>query len=450
MKHHMIMAATVLCLFSSVAAAQKSYSGYFLDGHSYRYRMNPAFGNEKTFISMPALGNIDLALDSDIMLSSVLYNLDGKTVFFFHPDVPESEAMSKFGDRNDLKLSLDLSVFSAGFKAFGGYNTITLNAHVNGAVGLPGAVFSLAKEGIGNRRYDLSTLHADAAGYAELAIGHSHDITAVPGLRIGAALKFLVGLAYVESDIRQAEINLGEDKWIASTDGDVYMSMLGAAFKSDVNEDGRRYISGIEMDNLDFTPAGYGFGVDLGAAYRFSDFEFSAAVNNLGFIKYNNVRRASTDGVHQLDSDRFVFNADKDASNSFEKVSEEMLDDLAALYELQDKGSIGVRTGSLTATLNLGVDYALPVYRKLHFGLLNTTDFDKGRTFNTTMLSANIAPLKSFSASVNAAIGSFGVSYGAMLSFHATGFNSFVGVDRIPAIGSLPNLRLNLGFNILF
>lgn len=450
MKHHMTIAAAVLCLFSSVAAAQKSYSGYFLDGHSYRYRMNPAFGNEKTFISFPALGNIDLALDSDILVSSLLYNVNDKTVFFFHPDVQESEAMSKFGDFNDLKLGLNLNVLSTGFKAFGGYNTITLNAHVDGTVGLPGALFSLVKEGVGNRRYDLSGLQANASGYAELALGHSHEISAVPGLRIGATLKFLVGLAYVESDIRQAEINLGEDKWLAAMDGDVYMSMFGAGFKTDVNEDGRRYVSGIEMENLDFTPAGYGFGVDLGATYRFRDFEFSAAVNNLGFIKYNNVRKASTDGTHQFDSDRFVFNADKDASNSFGKVSEEMLDDLAALYELQDKGSIGAWTSPLTATLNLGVDYALPVYRKLHFGLLNTTDFDKGRTYNTTMLSANIAPVKSFSASVNAAIGSFGFSYGAMLSFHATGFNSFIGVDRIPAIGSLPNLRLNLGFNILF
>jgi len=40
------------------AAAQDTYSGYFLDNYTYRYQMNPAMGNRSNFVSMPVLGNI--------------------------------------------------------------------------------------------------------------------------------------------------------------------------------------------------------------------------------------------------------------------------------------------------------------------------------------------------------------------------------------------------------
>ena len=36
------------------ATAQNTTSGYFLDNYNYRYHMNPAFGNDRNFVSMPA------------------------------------------------------------------------------------------------------------------------------------------------------------------------------------------------------------------------------------------------------------------------------------------------------------------------------------------------------------------------------------------------------------
>ena len=444
-----IVTAAILCTCASVSA-QNAYSGYFLDGYTYRYQMNPAFANEKNFISLPVLGNFDLSLSSDIKVSSILYNVDGQTVFFANPKVSSEEAMKGFDKVNDLKADLKLGILSAGFKGFGGYNTISVNAVVGAHTGLPGSLFSLVKEGVGNKEYDLSGLYLDGSGYAEIALGHSHEIKAVPGLRIGATLKFLVGLAFAETDIQKANLVLGEDNWTAATQGDVYLNILGTKFSTKTNDQGREYVSGVDFDASEIAPAGFGFGVDLGAVYEFRDFVFSAAVNNLGAINYKNVQSASTGGTRTFDLDRFVFSVDDDAENSFDNVSDEIVDALKDLYELQDKGNIGSRSRSLATTLNLGVQYKFPVYRKLSFGLLSSTVFDTGNTFSSVRLSANLAPAKCFSAGVNVGMGSFGAEYGAMLSLHSTGFNFFLGVDRVPMFPNLPNLHLNTGINFLF
>lgn len=447
-----IFAAAALMGIGAAAVAQNSFSGYFLDGYTYRFQMNPAFGNEKNFVSMPLLGNMNISLNSDISLSSLVYNVGGKTVLFTNPGVSVAEAMKGFSDVNDIAAGVRVGLLSAGFKAFGGYNTISLNVRANASVGVPKTMFSLMKEGISNSYYDLSGMSVGAGSYAEISLGHSHDIEAVPGLRVGANLKLLLGLAYAETDIRQAYLDLGVDSWTAATDADIYVSALGAKFSTEVNDEGRKYVSGLDFDGAGFSPAGFGLAIDLGAVYRFKDFTFSAAVNDLGFINYSGVQMASTDGVHNFSTDSFVFDINDDDSASFD----DMLDDLATLYEFKDKGDAGNRKGHLDATVNVGVDYALPVYRNLHFGLLNTTVFKGNLTCNTLRLSANIAPVNFFSANVNAAVGTFGPEVGWMLSFHTTGFNFFVGMDRM--FGKLtnigvpvnPNAHMNLGINFLF
>ena len=37
-------------LFPSVANAQQLSSGYFTDGYLYRFKANPAFGNDQSFV----------------------------------------------------------------------------------------------------------------------------------------------------------------------------------------------------------------------------------------------------------------------------------------------------------------------------------------------------------------------------------------------------------------
>ena len=70
-----------------VAMAQNTNSGYFVEEYTYRHQLNPAFGNENEYVSLPALGNFNVALNGNLNLTDVLYNVNGKTTTFLNPMV---------------------------------------------------------------------------------------------------------------------------------------------------------------------------------------------------------------------------------------------------------------------------------------------------------------------------------------------------------------------------
>lgn len=452
-----IMAAALAC-GALTAGAQNTLSGYFLDDYDYRYQMNPALGNDRNFVSMPALGNVNVAVQGSLHLSSVIYSLNGRTVLFTNPGISAAEVMSNVSDRNKLSSNIKLNILSGGFKAWGGYNTVSINAVANVGATVPGSFFSLAKEGVSNRTYDITDMDASGMGYAEIALGHSRDIKQVPGLRVGASLKFLVGIAGIEADFRKAHLTLGEDSWTALTNADIYANVGGFQYDHKYNEDNKReYVSGANLDgDGSIGPNGFGMALDLGAEYKWSDFRFSAAVIDLGFISFGKTMHASTQGDRTIDTDAYTFNADDDAPNSFSNEWKRLRNNLNDLYQLTDMGDIGSRTRALGATLNLGLDYTLPVYNKLHFGLLSSTRIAGKYTWTQFRLSANVKPVKCFSADANIAVGSYGFAFGWLLNFHTPGFNLFLGMDR--TLGKVTkqfaplnsNAAVNLGINFPF
>lgn len=99
------------------ASAQNTRSGYFIDDYTYRFEMNPAFGNSKNFIAMPALGNVNVAMNGTLGINDVLYNVDGRTTTFLNPSISASEAMGNIGDRNRVGADVKVTLLAAGFKS---------------------------------------------------------------------------------------------------------------------------------------------------------------------------------------------------------------------------------------------------------------------------------------------------------------------------------------------
>lgn len=444
-KKLMICAGLATC--AAGASAQSTYSGYFLDNYDYRFQMNPAFGNNNGFVSFPALGNLNIHMRGNLHLNDVLYSLNGKTVLFTNPGISEKEALSKFSDKNRFGTNEKIDIMTVGFKGLGGYNTVSLSAVVNAEVSVPGSFFSLAKEGITNKTYDIENMFGNANAYAQLALNHSRDIKQVPGLRVGATLKVLIGAGDIDFKFNEAKLRLGEDKWIAQTNADIYASIGGFRYDMDRSKQtGKDYVSGGNLD--DYKPQGFGLGLDLGAEYKWNDFNFSAAVLDLGFINWGKTQWASTNGTREIDTDAYIFNADDNADNSFDNEFDRLKDNLALLYQLDNNGEISSRTKALAATVNLGVQYELPVYRKLHFGLLNSTRINGKYTWTQFRLSANVAPVKFFSADVNVMAGTYGVGFGWLLNIHPKGFNLFLGMDQ--TIGKLAKQGVPLNSNASF
>lgn len=445
------------------ASAQNTYSGFFLDNYDYRFEMNPAFGNEKSFVSFPVMGNLNTAVRGTLHLTDILYYRDGKTVLFTNPSVSVKEAMSNFEAKNRIGTDWKIGLMSIGFKGWGGYNTVAINANVGIHASLPKSFFSLAKEGISNKTYSIEDMRANGLAYAEIALGHSRDITQVPGLRVGASLKFLIGMANISADFKNAKLTLGEDNWTAQTNAEIYANIGGFQYQTDTSdpkpgEAPREYVSGADFDGPgSIGPNGFGMAVDLGASYKWNDFTFSLGLLDVGAISFRNTQYATTNGLKTFETDAFTFSANEDADNSFSHAWENMRSDIDKLYQLDNEGNIGNRSVWLPTTLNIGVEYEFPYYRNLHFGLLNSTRIQGPYTWTQFRLSANVAPVKVFSADVNVACGTYGWAFGWMLNIHSTGFNLFVGMDhtlsKLAKPGIFPlnsNADLNFGINFPF
>lgn len=449
---------------SSVALnAQHTYSGYFLDGYTYRYQMNPAFGGSEKhgYVAMPVLGNINTAIRGNLHLTDLIYTYNGETVLFTNPNITAQEVMKNIGNRNKIGTNNQFDLLSAGFKAFGGYNTIAVSAVVNAEASVPGSFFSLAKEGITNKTYDIKDMFAYANAYAQVALNHSRDIKQVPGLRVGATLKFLVGAGALDFKFNEADLTLGTDTWTARTNADIYASLTGFKFDHKMYEPTGNnhmapyeYVSGGNLDGFGIN--GFGVAVDLGASYEWKDFTFSVAALDLGAINWGATQWASTDGTQTITTNAYTFNANGDADNSFDNTFDNLKDDLSKLYQPKDMGELAHYSRSLAATLNFGVDYKFPFYNKLHFGLLNTTRIFGPYTSTNFRISANVAPVKVFSACANFGIGTYGADFGWMLNLHTTGINFFIGMDH--TLGKLckqmiplnSNASFNLGLNFPF
>lgn len=451
----MLGAALALACFNNVSA-QSTRSGFYVDDYSYRYQMNPAIGNSRNFVALPGAGNINLGISGNLHLRDVIYNVDGQTTTFLNPGVTAAELMRNLSDMNRVGGSERINILAGGFKGLGGYNTVTLSARADFGVRVPKAAFSLLKEGITNRTYSISSLGGFATAYAELALGHSHQVN--KKLRIGGAMKFIVGAGNISAKMRRADLVLGEDDWNIVSDAEVKASVRGLYYKEKVNKHtGHKYVNDVRVDENHFGPDGYGIAFDLGAVYSpLPDWEFNLAILDLGLIGWNTNRVASTGGVKQFNTDRYTFNVDKDALNSFDREKDKIRDDISALYELEDKGECGSRITGLGATLNAGAEYTLPAYRNLSFGLLNTTRIHGDYSWTEFRLSANFAPVKVLSGSVNMGAGTFGMSFGWLANLHVTGCNFFVGMDH--TFGTLAkqgvplssNGSVNVGLNVLF
>lgn len=452
-----IVAAAVMAL-ALPAAAQNTYSGYFLDNYTYRYQMNPAYGNDEAFFGIPALGNINIGMQGNLHVSDLLYNINGKTSLFTNPQVDATEFMSNVHDKNRIGADLKLNIINVGWKAWGGYNTIGISAVGGAEVMVPGTLFSLLKEGVSNQEYEIRNFRARANAYAEIALNHSRDIRQVPGLRVGAAVKFLIGAGNIDARFNDARLRLGEDSWDITANADLYASVKGLEFDHDVNHDAnppREYVSGANLNNFGLN--GFGLGFDLGATYeydggRFNRWKFSAAVLDLGFISWNQTHLASTDGTIDFKTNDYVFDVvGDDDEDTFDDIKNE----LSQIYQLKDMGNVGSRTTGLAATLNFAAEYEFPYYDRLHFGLLNSTRINGAYTWTQFRLSANVQPVDIFSASANVAASTFGWGFGWMLNLHLhKGFYLFVGMDH--TLGKLAkqgvplnsNAKLNFGIGV--
>mgnify|MGYP002570353048 FL=1 len=447
------------------AAAQTINSAYFTEDYKFRHMLNPAFGNEQNYVSIPALGNISVNTHGnfgyqDVIMSNPMYpSLSSKKMTtFMNPYISAEDALSGFSTgKNRITGDVSLTILSAGFKAFGGYNTIEINSRTTTGVSLPYELFEFAKN-TGNHSYDIGDINAHAQSFAEIAFGHSRQIN--DKLRLGAKLKVLVGLGRADVKMRNMKADLtAEDKWTITGEATADVSMKGFSYVSEekkYNIEGSgtyERVNDVDLDGVGV--GGFGMAIDLGGVYEINeDWTVSASVLDLGFISWAN------DMLAENRSKSFVFNGFHDVSVTSDRGEEidtkvdRYGDQLADFANLTDMGDKGGRSTGIGATINVGAEYTLPVYRKVSFGALCTSRINGAYSWTEGRLSANYAPLNWLDGGVSFAVNSFTTSMGWVLNLHPKGYNFFIGMDHIlgktskEMIPLSSNASLTVGMNI--
>lgn len=485
--HPILTAAFTLAVTgSALAQTQSSRSAYFLEGSTYRHELNPAFIGERGYFSFPVLGNLDFGVQSTAGIGSFLYKLpDGRLTTFMHESVSGQEFVNGLPNRFKLGTNLNENIFSLGFHAWGGFNTLGISIKSDTRINMPSKLFKFMKLGVASEngsQYDINGLNMMSTNYAEIAFGHAHTIN--NHLTIGAKLKALVGLVKANVRIDKLTITASQDAWTITPQGaELYASAKGLIvptkgetgnYQEDdyiLDANGNRTdqlktgtdqqidYDGVDFDDKNIGPTGFGLALDLGAVYKLGDWQFSAAVLDLGFIGWKNTVKGTMSNDFEFSGFENIAVKDTEGNaNSLENQSDALLDDLKDMAKFTKEADGMKRTTALAATLNFGAQYTLPAYDRLNFGLLSTTRLQGKHTWTEARLSANISPLSGFEASVNYALSNFGSAAGLMLNFHPRGFNFFVAAD-VP-LGKLEPaycapigraaLNVNLGINFTF
>lgn len=448
MKYTRFLLAALLTV-SATVMGQDLKSGYYNENYLYRHELNPAFGNEKGYFAMPFfLGNMNVTMGGNVGVKNFLYNRNGKTVTFLHPDVSSGDF--KIKDNNKITEELKFQLLGFGFKGMGGYNTFEINMRQNMGFCFDGDMLRMFKDGVTNKTYDLSNMGATFQSYVEIGLGHSHQID--EHWRVGGKFKFLVGAARADLIVDKAEVNLGEDAYSALVDARIEGNFKGLKYKydNDGNFDG--------IDDIDnFGIGGFGVAFDLGAEYKLDDhWSFSAAVVDLGFINWNTNEVVGTEGK-QFNTGEYTFNVNEDNENKFSNVLDDMGDELSDLATFKNRGNQGAQKKMLGATMNLGANWRASFYDKLTFGLTNSTRMQGKYTWTDFRLSANVRPCKGFAATANMSLGTYGFGFGWMLDFQAKkGIDFFLGMDRLPGkftkeyVPLSSNLQFSMGIGFPF
>lgn len=459
------MMAALMAGVAAGVSAQALNSGYFLDGYLFKHQLNPAMESEKSYVSIPVLGNINMGTKGNVGMANFLYpTADNKLTTFMNSSVDANGFLGELKNINRMSADMNLSIISMGFRAWGGFNTLDIGLRSSTSVYIPKDFFEFMKLGQSspNTVYDLGNMGAASTNYVEVALGHSRKIN--DRLRVGAKAKILLGGAYANINLSNTRVTLNEDRWEVNANGEMNVAMTGLNIPTKA-ESGEKHDTGegelVDFTNIDMgTPGlgGFGLAFDLGATYEvMENLTVSAAVKDLGFMSWKNNTYASTNNEAWTFEGFKELSIEEGSENSLDKQLDRLTDDFEDYANLYRRSTGGKLNRALAATLNIGAEYALPMYDRLSFGFLSSTRINGEYSWSEGRFSANVSPLSWLEAGVNYGISTYGSTMGWIVNFHPKVLSLFVGMDyMVSKVGKqfIPlnsmNLNLSMGMSVTF
>ena len=414
----------VLLMGASIASAQQVNTLYFLENAPMRHIINPAFQPvSKVYVTLPVIGYTSLWAGNDAFTMQDLIFKDattGNTITPLHPNA-NPEWLDKKPNKVLFDADVYLNLLGFGFRVKDfGYVHVNISEHIIGGVGIGKELFGL--NDLSSGIIGPFSLGANATLYTDIALGYSHKIN--DQWTVGGKFKFLVGQAYLHSEIDNLALETGYEQLHLIGGGmvDAAIPMRLPDISGQISSLEDLGLSTLPLQDIRewLKPAGYGGVIDLGMTYKpIKQLQVSASITDLGFIHWKNSAQgsvtldASYTGV-TMDFDNLFTNGVFD----FEKILDNIANKLEGYANALQFGDVITNKGinqMITANLNVGVDanfwenrVGVGVYSRTRFNNIKITEeVTLGaafRPFNWVNLAASYSFINGHWSNIGAAL----------------------------------------------
>ena len=358
-----LFVVVALVLTATLTHAQTVSPVDFMRMNPYQMKANPATDLPYESVMSLLIGDIGI----DVQNTTLHYD----NLFEFDADGrPSTVNLRQFAnslkENNFLGLDAHADFFTLFRRLKNGMLTINYGLKAQSDAKYNRGLFDLLGYGngafVGESNPVNVKMDVNAVAYQEFAVGYQINVT--DQLSVGGRAKLLFGIGNVTTDVFEAQLLTDPNTYALRLRENIAMraSMPNAVYLDDegrLKSDGR-----FSVGDLFHNP---GFGVDLGAEYRFNEqFSVVAAVNDLGFIHWSNNNfsmKGAVDEIGQFyDNGDFLFNGldweQLQSISNDETYREQFLDTLKQYFQL-DCALLGAYNTSLNTNLLLRGNYDL-------------------------------------------------------------------------------------------
>ena len=395
-----IISISILFVTLSGVYSQGVHSVYFLNEWSQRHTLNAAFAPEYGYFSLPALGGIEIGINTNMALKTFLFPANPQPLLFMNKGVDAQTFINGLNVDNYLKQSLDLNLLSFGFytkqNSFWSFD-LTLRERLD--VNLPIDLFRFMKLGMANttaNNYNLKNLGIEQSNIAQVSLGYSRDINSQ--FRVGVNAKVLLGLTSEKVNYSKFDLSLSQNKWEFNTVGEAQIAASPLSF--DIDSVGNYDMEHPKMNISKMQPAGIGLAIDLGVTYKpIKNLTIAAAINDLGYMKWN----ASSITKGSASSD-VVFNgfSNVDVSNvNVQGQIDTLMNGLKDMIKFKEAQTVNDISESIPYNFKVSAEYGIFGNDKhdILLGVLYHSYNSKSYSVNELVGSLTLKPLSWFTLS---------------------------------------------------
>lgn len=417
MKKIFLLVPVLLLLCTFGASAQSFRSGYFLDDYVYGYRINPAQMTQKSFVGV-AIGNIDLQNNGNIGAASLLFPNGNSIVTGLNKAVSAEQFLGGLKGINSLSFDESVNIFSLGIVKENQMITAEINVRALAGVSIPKDLLAFAKKGGTGVSYDLGGLGAGANAFADINFGYTRVLNDL--LTVGGRVHLLLGMADLYAGTNPSPVNLGENSISLKPDLALEFSGLptfSPAASGKITDFGEIGFNGSPV-------GGFGAALDLGVQFKpFPGFEAMVALNDLGFISWNNSFSGGIKGDFTFSGGSIGLEGGE-IKTDLDGIVDKLMDSFKIVT-----GTTGSRMSGMPFNIAAGAKYKMPFYDKLSAGVLATYHSSAYNPWFDARLGVTITPVSLIGLSANIGTGTFGPTFGAALDAHLGPINLLLGLD---------------------